>query len=105
MGGLSTMHYAIQYSDNVKSIVLLAPTIRQYEWTDAEFKQLKNSNIPIRIYHGNQDSNVDPNNTLLWTNRAKEYGIDIGYISLTGVNHWNIENEYDDEIVKFFTEN
>ena len=100
MGGLTSMHYAWQYPQVLKAVALIAPTLRQNEWTKEKFTLL--SEIPIKIWHGTKDVNIPVTNSQLFQQLAerndKEIVLDLG----NGDTHWTLENRINQDILEFY---
>jgi len=102
MGGLPAMNFATTYPELVDKIVLLAPTTRTGEWDKDRVEKIEG--IDIKIWHGDSDINVGLVYTQNWVNKIESFGKDIDLVILEGQTHWDIDTEYIDEILEFFSD-
>ena len=100
MGGLPTMHFAVQYPENIVKIALLAPTTRTYEWTQAEVEKIKD--IDIKIWHGTADVNIGISSSQSFVTYMKNLGKTIPLVELEGKTHFDLDTEYMNQILEFF---
>lgn len=102
MGGLPTLNFASENSEMVGKIALLAPTTKISEWNMQRVEKIKG--IDIKIWHGNADVNVPYNSTFNFVNKIKDWGKDVPFITLQGKGHFDIDTEYMQDILEFFSE-
>ncbi len=102
MGGLPTMNFASQYSEEIDKIALLAPTTRSSEWNATRVEKIKN--IDIKIWHGNADVNVPYSLSTKFVSTLKNLGKEVTLITLEGKTHWDVDTEYMEDILLFFNE-
>lgn len=103
MGGLPTMNFASDYSEEVSKIALLAPTTRSSEWNASRVEKIEE--IDIQIWHGNADVNVPYSLSTKFVSTLKNLGKEVPLITLEGKTHWDIDTEYMEEILEFFNQN
>lgn len=101
MGGLPTMNFASRYPELVHRIALLAPTTRSNEWNQERVDKIEN--IDIRIWHGTADVNVGYSLSTTFVSTLSSFGKEVELVTLEGITHWDIDTEYMDEILEFFT--
>jgi predicted peptidase len=101
MGGLPTMNFATEYPELVSKIALLAPTTRTTEWDQERVDTLEN--IDLKIWHGTADVNVGYVYTQGFVNKLESLGKDINFVTLEDKTHWDVDTEYIDQILEFFS--
>ena len=101
MGGLPTLNFATQYPDIVEKIALLAPSTKSSEWNNTRAQKLKD--IQIKLWHGNKDVNVPYSSSVSFVKKLQGYGINIEFITLEGKTHFDIDTEYMEDILNFFS--
>jgi predicted esterase len=101
MGGLPTMHYTQEYPKTVSKIALLAPTTRKYEWNVDNVRDILD--IDIQIWHGTADVNIGIVYTDNFVSYLKDLGKTITLNRLDGKTHFDVDAEYMEEILEFFT--
>lgn len=101
MGGLPTMNFATTYPEVVDRIALLAPTTKSSAWNQGRADLLKSMNI--KLWHGNKDVNVAYSYSLAFVKKLEGYGIYIDFITLEGKGHFDIDTEYMEDILEFFS--
>lgn len=101
MGGLPAMNFATAYPELVSKVALLAPTTRASEWDGGRVEKL--GDMDIKIWHGDSDVNVGLIYTQNFVNKVESFGRDIDLVILEGKTHWDIDTEYIDEILEFFS--
>ena len=101
MGGLPTMNYATQYPKTVSKIALLAPTLYSSEWSQQRVDKVKD--MDIKIWHGTADVNIPISYSTYFVNKVLLYGIEVPLVKLEGKTHFDIDREYPDEIIYFFS--
>ena len=101
MGGLPTMNFATTYPDLVTKIALLAPTTRTSEWNQERVDKIMD--MDIKIWHGNADINVGYVYTQGFVNKIESLGKDIELVTLEGKTHWDVDTEYIEDILEFFS--
>jgi len=101
MGGLPTMNFATEYPELVSKIALLAPTTRTSEWDENRVSKLEN--MDIKIWHGTKDVNVGYVYTENFVNKIESFGKDIDFVTLENKTHWDVDTEYVEDILQFFS--
>jgi dipeptidyl aminopeptidase/acylaminoacyl peptidase len=101
MGGLPTMNFATEYPELVSKIALLAPTTRISEWDEERVSKLEN--MDIKIWHGTKDVNVGYIYTENFINKIKSFGKEIDFVTLEDKTHWDVDTEYVEDILQFFS--
>jgi dipeptidyl aminopeptidase/acylaminoacyl peptidase len=101
MGGLPTMNFATEYPKLVSKIALLAPTTRTSEWDENRVSKLEN--MDIKIWHGTKDVNVGYVYTENFVNKIESFGKDIDFVTLENKTHWDVDTEYVEDILQFFS--
>jgi dipeptidyl aminopeptidase/acylaminoacyl peptidase len=101
MGGLPTMNFATEYPELVSKIALLAPTTRTSEWDEKRVSKLENMNI--KIWHGTKDVNVGYIYTENFVNKIESLGKKIDFVTLENKTHWDVDTEYVEDILQFFS--
>jgi predicted esterase len=101
MGGLPTMNFATTYPDIVEKIALLAPTTKSTEWNQRRANKLKD--MEIKLWHGNKDVNVSYSYSTSFVKKMEGYGIYIDFVTLEGKGHFDIDTEYMEDILEFFS--
>jgi dipeptidyl aminopeptidase/acylaminoacyl peptidase len=101
MGGLPTMNFATEYPELVSKIALLAPTTRTNEWDEERVSKLEN--IDIKIWHGTKDVNVGYVYTENFVNKIESFGKEIDFVTLEDKTHWDVDTEYVEDILQFFS--
>lgn len=101
MGGLPTMNFATSYPDVVERIALLAPTTKSSAWDQSRAEKLKEMNI--KLWHGNKDVNVPYSYSVSFVKKLEGYGIYIDFVTLEGKGHFDIDTEYMEDILEFFS--
>lgn len=101
MGGLPTMNFATTYPDIVEKIALLAPTTKSTEWNQSRADKLKD--MEIKLWHGNKDVNVPYSYSVSFVKKLEGYGIYIDFVTLEGKGHFDIDTEYMEDILEFFS--
>jgi len=103
MGGLPTLNFATTYPEMVSKIALLAPTTYSVEWNTERVGKI--SNIDIQIWHGTADVNVPYSLSTTFVNRLGNLGRAIPLVTIEGIGHWDLDTEYIDELVEYFSGN
>ena len=101
MGGLPTMNFASSYPDTVERIALLAPTTKSSAWNQGRADLLKS--MTIKLWHGNKDVNVPYSYSVSFVKKLEGYGIYIDFVTLEGKGHFDIDTEYMEDILEFFS--
>jgi dipeptidyl aminopeptidase/acylaminoacyl peptidase len=101
MGGLPTMNFATEYPELVSKIALLAPTTRISEWDEDRVGKLEN--MDIKIWHGTKDVNVGYVYTENFVNKIESFGKEIDFVTLEDKTHWDVDTEYVEDILQFFS--
>jgi predicted peptidase len=101
MGGLPTLNFATQYPDIVEKIALLAPSIKSAEWNSTRAQKLKD--IQIKLWHGNKDVNVPYSSSVSFVKKLQGYGITIDFVTVEDKGHFDIDTEYMQDILEFFS--
>ncbi len=101
MGGLPTMNFASEYPELISKIALLAPTTKSSQWNQARVDKIMN--IDMKIWHGNADVNVPYSSTNTFVNTLKKYGKEVTFITLEGKTHWDLDIEYMEDILEYFS--
>ncbi len=96
MGGLPTLGFAEQFSPRVRKIALLAPVTPSY----LNWEVMKD--IPIKIWHGDLDTNVVLSLSQGFVAQGKSYGREVELGIIPGAEHYDVEDEYKEEIFTFF---
>jgi len=101
MGGLPTMNFATTYPELIQKIALLAPTTKSSAWDSARVEKIMD--MDIKIWHGNKDVNVPYSGTVSFLSKIKSLGKDIELITVEGKGHFDIDTEYMEDILEFFS--
>ena len=101
MGGLPTLNFATTYPELIGKIALLAPTTKSADWNQSRTDKLKE--IDIKLWHGNKDVNVPYSYSVSFVKKMEGYGVNIEFITLEGKGHFDIDTQYMEEILQFFT--
>jgi len=101
MGGLPTLNFATTYPELIGKIALLAPTTKSADWNQSRADKLKE--IDIKLWHGNKDVNVPYSYSVSFVKKMEGYGVNIEFITLEGKGHFDIDTQYMEEILQFFT--
>ncbi len=99
-GGYTTTKYLLEYPDNIKAVALLAPATYYTEWDQNDTDIVMD--IPIKIWHGTDDVNIGIIHTYYFIERLAEYGKTIDLAEKEGKTHYDVDDEYIDEILDFF---
>ena len=99
MGGLPTLNFATTHPELVSKIALLAPTTRANEWNSERVEKI--SEMKIQIWHGTADVNVGYSLSTTFVNKLQSLGREIPLITLEGKTHWDMEEEYMDDVLEF----
>lgn len=99
MGGLPTLNFATTHPGLVSKIALLAPTTRASEWNSERVEKI--SEMKIQIWHGTADVNVGYSLSTTFVNKLQSLGREIPLITLEGKTHWDMEEEYMDDVLEF----
>lgn len=99
MGGLPTLNFATTHPELVSKIALLAPTTRASEWNSERVEKI--SEMKIQIWHGTADVNVGYSLSTTFVNKLQSLGREIPLITLEGKTHWDMEEEYMDDVLEF----
>lgn len=102
MGGLPTLNFATTYPEIIAKIALLAPTTRSTEWNQERVNKLED--MDIQIWHGTADVNVGYYLSTTFVSKLKTLGREIPLITLDGKTHWDLDTEYMEDILQFFTD-
>ena len=96
MGGLPTLGFAEQFSPRVAKIALLAPvTPPSLNWEVMK-------DIPMKIWHGDLDTNVVLGLSQGFVAQGKSYGREVALGIIPGATHFEVDDEYKEEIFTFF---
>ena len=101
MGGLPTLNFATQYPNIVGKIALLAPSIKSAQWDNTRAQKLKD--IQIKLWHGNKDVNVPYSSSVSFVKKLQGYGITIDFVTIENKGHFDIDTEYMQDILEFFS--
>jgi len=101
MGGKATINYAIENSNEIAKVALLAPTPKA-ELTEFDVEKIKD--IPIRIWHGTGDVNIPFSTTQQYVQRFENYNKEIDVVPIENAGHFDIETTLMNEILEFFEE-
>lgn len=99
MGGLPTLNFATTHPELVSKVALLAPTTRANEWNSERVEKI--SEMKIQIWHGTADVNVGYSLSTTFVNKLQSLGREIPLITLEGKTHWDMEEEYMDDVLEF----
>ena len=99
MGGLPSLNFATTHPELVSKIALLAPTTRASEWNSERVEKI--SEMKIQIWHGTADVNVGYSLSTTFVNKLQSLGREIPLITLEGKTHWDMEEEYMDDVLEF----
>jgi fermentation-respiration switch protein FrsA (DUF1100 family) len=83
-----------------KLLALLAPATYYTEWDQNDTDIVMD--IPIKIWHGTDDVNIGIIHTYYFIERLAEYGKTIDLAEKEGKTHYDVDDEYIDEILDFF---
>ena len=101
MGGLPTLNFATKYPEFIGKIALLAPSIKSAEWNNTRAQKLKD--IEIKLWHGNKDVNVPYSSSVSFVKKLQGYGITIDFVTVEDKGHFDIDTEYIQDILEFFS--
>lgn len=101
MGGLPTLNFATKYSEIIEKIALLAPSIKSAQWDNTRAQKLKD--IQIKLWHGNKDVNVPYSSSVSFVKKLQGYGITIDFVTVEDKGHFDIDTEYIQDILEFFS--
>lgn len=101
MGGLPTVNFATTYPELISKIALLAPTSHSSQWNQSRVDKIKD--MDIQIWHGNKDVNVRYSLSTQLISKIKTYGVTIPLVTLDGKAHFDIDTEYMEDILEFFS--
>lgn len=101
MGGLPTLNFATKYPELIGKIALLAPSIKSAEWNNTRAQKLKD--IEIKLWHGNKDVNVPYSSSVSFVKKLQGYGITIDFVTVEDKGHFDIDTEYMQDILEFFS--
>lgn len=101
MGGLPTLNFATKYPEFIGKIALLAPSIKSAEWNNTRAQKLKD--IEIKLWHGNKDVNVPYSSSVSFVKKLQGYGITIDFVTVEDKGHFDIDTEYMQDILEFFS--
>lgn len=99
MGGLPSLNFATTHPELVSKIALLAPTTRASEWNSERVEKI--SEMKIQIWHGTADVNVGYSLSTTFVNKLQSLGREIPLITLEGKTHWDMEEEYMNDVLEF----
>jgi predicted esterase len=99
-GGYTTTNYILEYPDDVKAIALLAPATYYTEWNQTKVNIIKD--ISIQIWHGTSDTNIAVIHSENFVNRLAQYDKEVTLNKEDGKTHYDVDDEYIDEIIDFF---
>ena len=99
-GGYTTTNYVLEYSENIRKVALLAPATYYTEWAEEEVNTVMD--IPIKIWHGTADVNIGIVHSEYFVERIEEYGKTVEISKKEGETHYDVDDEYIDEILEFF---
>lgn len=102
MGGLPAMNFTFEYPELVNKVVLLSPTTRRSELSQQKVDSIMD--IDIKIWHGTADVNVGFNYTKNYVETLKNFGKEVDFIPLEGIDHWSVDTFYIDDIIEFFNQ-
>ena len=98
LGGRPTFNFAFKYPTIINKIALLAPVSDDY--TKAQFKLIKN--VPIQIWHGDQDRNVLLSSSISLRNMYNSDGFtNLVLTILKGKAHFDVVYALKPEILEF----
>ena len=99
MGGRSAINYALENSNEVEKIALLAPSPSPL----ISEKSVKNLiNIPTKIWHGEDDINIPIAISQDYIKSFKTYDKEIEFSSVKETDHFELETSMFEEILEFF---
>jgi predicted esterase len=99
MGGRTTINYALENSENIGRIALLAPTPK-LQLTQNDVNILKP--ISIKIWHGTEDVNIPFSTSVQYAQSFENYGKEIDVVPIENAGHFDIETTLMHEILGFF---
>jgi predicted esterase len=99
MGGRTTINYAVENSEKIGRIALLAPTPK-LQLTQNDVNILKP--ISIKIWHGIQDVNIPFSTSTQYVQIFENYGKEIDLVPIENAGHFDIETTLMHEILGFF---
>lgn len=99
-GGYTTTNYALQYPEQISGIALLAPATYYTQWGQEEADKIMN--IPIKIWHGTDDVNIQIIHSRNFVEQLAGYDKEIVLLEKDGKAHYDVDDEYIDEILDFF---
>jgi len=101
MGGLPTLNFATKYPEFIGKIALLAPSIKSAQWDNTRAQKLKD--IQLKLWHGNKDVNVPYSSSVSFVKKLQGYGITINFVTVEDKGHFDIDTEYIQDILEFFS--
>ena len=99
-GGYATTNYVLEYPEEIRGFALLAPATYYTEWGQSEVNKIIDT--PLKIWHGTADVNIGIIHSYNFINQLKEYGKDVEIEEKEGKTHFEVDDEYIDEILDFF---
>ena len=99
-GGYTTTKYMLDNPENIKGVALLAPATYYTEWNKTKIDMIMD--IPIKIWHGTDDVNIQFIHSQNFVNRLKEYDKTVELSEKEGETHYDVDDEYISEILEFF---
>jgi alpha-beta hydrolase superfamily lysophospholipase len=100
LGGYAVMLYSKKYPQNVSLITTVAGTLINHIW----FKNANSLNalktIPIRMFHGDKDLNVDYKRSVEFENFFKQKGFDVKLNSYKNADHSTIHSRAVNDLIE-----
>ena len=98
-GGYTTTNYIVDNSEKVKGVALLAPATYYTDWDEEKVEIIMD--IPIKIWHGEDDVNIEIVHSENFVNALAEYDKEIVLERKESSAHYDVDDEYIDEILEF----
>jgi len=99
-GGYTTTRYMLKNPEDIKAAALLAPATYYTEWGEEEVNKI--ANIDIKIWHGDEDTNIAIIHSINFVNQLANYNKSISFSEERGKAHYDVDDEYILDILDFF---
>jgi len=100
LGGYAVMLYSKKYPQHVSLVTTVAGTLINHVWFKYPNSINSIKNIPIRMFHGDKDVNVEYKNSVEFMNFFNKRGFNIKLNTYKNSNHSNIHNNALNDLVE-----
>lgn len=100
LGGYAIMLYSKKYPQHVSLITTVAGTLINHIWLKYPHSLNSIKEIPIIIYHGDKDVNVEYRHSVNFTNFFNKKGFNIKLNTYKNANHSTIHDRAIDDLLK-----